>query len=296
MHRSPAIEKRILNVICLGFLAACKTPMALNGVGPSGGQQLTVGERFSISSEVLGETRDYWVYLPPSYDKPLAQKDYPVLYLLDGAVHFQTTTGVVTHMSPHQIPELIVVGIPSTNRMMDMSPTESTLGMDGKAYPEYAGKTGGGDVFLQFLEDELIPKVETTYRTTEHRVLAGHSAGGLLALHALLNQPDLFDAYVAMDPSLWWDNQVLVRQAETIFAGEHEREASVYVSLANNADCKTPGCWDAIQSSYEEFGAVLEGAETPELSFSRQYFEKESHGSVPLVSLYYGLQSVFEGH
>jgi predicted alpha/beta superfamily hydrolase len=287
-----AIVNRILAFLGLVFSCACTASLALNGTGPSGGEKLVIGERFSMASDVLEDEREYWIYLPASYDRAGAQQAYPVLYLLDGAMHFQTATGVVGHMSPKQIPEMIVVGIPSKDRFMDLSPTESTLGLDFEPHPEYEGTTGGGPDFLRFIRDELFPRVDSTYRTTDHRIVAGHSAGGLLALHALLDQPDMFDAYLAMDPSLWWDNKLLVRQAEAAFGAEQDRKASVYVSLANNSDCRTPGCWEAIESSTRDFAGFLQRAESPDFQFSLQYFEQESHGSVPLISLYQGLLSL----
>ncbi|MCO4747787.1 MAG: alpha/beta hydrolase [Proteobacteria bacterium] len=287
---------RIVLPLLASLLFGCSSPVTLNGEGPSGGQQLVIGEKFSMHSEVLGEDRDYWVYLPPSYGTSRGRPTYPVLYLLDGDVHFQAAIGVVDHMSPHQIPELIVVGIPSPNRMMDLSPTESTLGLDGKAHPEYDGKTGGGQDFLRFMREELFPKVEDTYQASDHRILAGHSAGGLLALYALLDQPDMFDGHLAMDPSLWWDDQLLLKQAEAVLAEGHGRKASVYMSLANNSDCKTPGCWPMMQANGRDFAASLERAKTTDFNFTHQYFDDESHGSVPLVSLYYGLPRVLDAH
>ena len=178
---------------------------------------------------------------------------------------------------------------------MDLSPTESTLGLDGKAHPEYEGKTGGGDDFLRFIREELFAEIDGTYQTSDVRFLAGHSAGGLLALHAMLAEPDMFDGYLAMDPSLWWDGELILKQAEQTLVEGHGREAAVYMSLANNSDCKTPGCWPKMQAHGRDFAATLEAAQTTDFTFSHQYFEGESHGSVPMVSLYYGLPRLFEG-
>lgn len=290
--------KNILICLCFGFLAACVQDQ--NGTAQATDQRITIGERFSMASEVLGEDRSYWVYLPPSYDSDTTTpKSYPVMYLLDGDAHFHSASGVITHMSTgingnNQIPELIVIAIPNTNRTRDLTPTHSSIGFDGEE-TEFLDESGGGDAFLQFIRDELFPNIDSTYRTTKHRTLVGHSFGGLLALHALLTVPDMFESYIAIDPSLWWEDRLLVRQAENIFANEHNRNASVYISLANNPDAET-GERSAMELSGREFGKILASAVSPDIRFSLQYFETENHGSVPLVSLYYGLLSIFDGY
>ena len=282
--------KSILSCLCFCLLASCAQEDS----------SIRIGERLSIKSVILSEDRPYWVYLPESYgDETNAPRRYPVLYLLDGDGHFHSATGVVQFMSSGingnvQIPELIVVAIPNTNRTRDLTPSHTTMGFDGEE-TDFLQESGGGDAFLKFVRTELFPKIDSDYRTAPHRTLVGHSLGGLLALHALLDAPDMFQSYIAIDPSLWWDDKLLVRQAEKIRADNHERRSSVYISLANNSDIETgePGL---MEEAGREFGRTLAGAEYSGIRSTLQYFEAEDHGSVPLLSLYYGLLSTFEGY
>ena len=120
--------KSILSCLCFCLLASCAQEDS----------SIRIGERLSINSEILSEDRPYWVYLPESYgDETNAPRRYPVLYLLDGDGHFQSATGVVQFMSSGingnvQIPELIVVAIPNTNRTRDLTPSHTTIGFDGE--------------------------------------------------------------------------------------------------------------------------------------------------------------------
>src|SRR5215212_9137226 len=116
------------------------------------GRDIKIGEAFTLRSKILNEERPYWVYLPSSYhDKMYAPRRYPVLYLLDGDLHFHSASGVVQFMSSgvngnNQIPELIVVAIPNTDRTRDLTPTRSKVGYDGKEDPSQE-TSGGGAAF-----------------------------------------------------------------------------------------------------------------------------------------------------
>jgi len=292
------VIKNTLICLCFGLLASCvQDPDA---IAQEEDRRVTIGHKFTIASETLGEDRQYWVYLPASYDSDSgASQHYPVMYLLDGDAHFPSASGVVEFMSSGingnvQIPELIVVAIPNTNRTRDLTPSHSTIGPNGEE-ATFLQSSGGGDAFLKFVRDELFPKIDSDYRTTPHRTLVGHSFGGLIALHALLDVPDMFQAYIAIDPSLWWDDKLLARQAEKIGADDDERTGSVYISLANNSDMGT-GVSSLMEEAVREFGRTLAGAQYSGIRSTLQYFEAEDHGSVPLLSLYYGLLNVFEGY
>jgi uncharacterized protein len=238
--------------------------------------------------------RAYWVSLPTSYNSTTAPQDYPVLYLLDGDSHFHYASGIVQFMSGDDvfhIPELILVAIPNTNRTRDLTPTHSLVGYDGEE-AENQEASGGGTSFLRFIRDELFPQIESAYRTLPHRILVGHSFGGLLALSALLDAPEMFQSYIAIDPSLWWDDQMLVHKMEREFRAVQERRGSVYLSLANDPDI---GNGDPTVPA-RAFSKSLESAATPKFRSSLQYFDSEDHGSVPLLSLYHGLCFAFEGY
>jgi len=261
---------------------------------------INIGKRFTLQSKILNETRPYWIYLPASYyQKVYAPKKYPVLYLLDGNAHFQSASGVVQFMSESinaniQIPELIIVAIPNIRRTHDLTPTHTTKGYGGKDEPNFAS-SGGGEAFLRFIAEELIPHIEAEYRTQPYRVLVGHSFGGLFAMNALLHRPPIFQAHLAIDPSLWWDDQILLRRLKDMVQQTNDFRGSVYISVANNPPGKDFDPKLGEQAS-RDFLGTLKTNSSPSFRTALQYFGAEDHGSVPLLSLYHGLLFIFHGY
>jgi predicted alpha/beta superfamily hydrolase len=261
-------------------------------------QDITIGKKYSMRSKILKEERPYWVYLPGSYDEKNPKQRYPVLYLLDGDAHFQSASGVVQFMSSgingnSQIPEMIVVAIPNTDRTRDLTPTHSTRGIAGNE-EAFLEPSGGGDNFLKFIREELFPQIDSRFHTSTARVLVGHSLGGLLAIHALLEAPGMFYGYIAIDPSLWWDNQILTRHAEKKIGSLRKLRKSLYISSANSPKLLSSNPSE-MRRSIRAFGKTLNTAQSQNFRSVVQFFDAEDHGSVPLLSLYHGLLFVFEG-
>ncbi len=175
---------RIIAVIAaLAGLATIPPTAAL------GQEKISIGERVTLQSKVLGESRALLVSLPDDYGQ--RQDRYPVVYLLDGEVHFDHVSGLARFLAwSAQAPPMIVVGVVNTDRMRDFSL---------KPYPGQP-TSGGAARFLEFLGTELVPWVDRTYRTTPRRMLVGHSLCGSFAVHAMLARPDLFDGYTAISP------------------------------------------------------------------------------------------------
>ena len=246
----------------------------------------------SLESEILEEGRTYWLYLPPSYGENF-DESYPVLYLLDAENHFAPLTGILDFMSAKhggdRIPEAIVIGVPNTDRTRDLTPTHTLIGEEGRE-ETYLKHSGGGQAFLQFVRRELFEDVEARYRASDHRVLIGHSFGGILTLYAFLNEPHMFRSYIAADPSFWWDNQVLTRQLDVI---SKPLSGSAYISLANISGNGLSNA-KAVGRMGRVFTKKLESIKPPALSYKWQYFEHENHLSVPLLSWYHGLLHTFE--
>lgn len=243
--------------------------------------QVPALSKLTIKSKVLGEDRVILVRTPQGYEAN--KRAYPVLYMADGDAHLAHTSSTIEFLARNgRMSELIVVGIPNTDRTRDLTPAKAT-GPGAEQFP-----TGGGaDNFLKFIETELIPEVEKSYRVQPYRILAGHSFGGLFTIHALISRPELFNAYVAVSPSLQWSDEATLKRAEEFFKTRKELHATLFTSLGNE-----PG---DIGKDFERFKALLTKSQIKGFEWEAQQMTDEDHGSVVLRSHYFGLRKVFEG-
>jgi uncharacterized protein len=284
-------------ILMLAVVCAAGPAQAPPGVVPSPAVEIKIGQGYTLHSKILNEDRPYLVCLPQSYANTVFLPNaYPVMYLLDGAAHFHSASGVVQFMSEFnfEIPELIIVAIPNTDRTRDLTPTHSTRGYNGKEVASFAS-SGGGENFLRFLRDELIPHVEAQYRIAPYRVLVGHSFGGLTAMNALLHRPPIFQGYLAIDPSIWWDDHVLLRRATDAFDKTNNIQGAVFISIANPSAGKD---FDPTiqRNTCRDLAALLQAHNSVSFRSTSQFFENEDHASVPLLSLYNGLLFLFDGY
>jgi len=272
------------------------------------GNTIVIGKMDTLHSLVLNETRRLWVYLPASAtNKMFTQQRYPVLYLLDAPSHFHSVTGLVQQLSSVSgntvVPEMIVIGIQNTDRTRDLTPTRSTSSAFGQT-PEMLKTSGGADNFLKFIETELIPYVDSTYSVAPYRMLAGHSYGGLFTIHTLLTKPGLFNSYVALDPSLWWDNGVLAKRANTALQQKNFPDKPFYMAIANVLHTKKE--IRGIEKDTTEMGIGMRFSFSVARSIDKykkpgsllgwKYYQDDSHGSVPLIGQYDALRFIFKGH
>ncbi len=245
------------------------------------------GEKYTLYSKLLNENREYWVYLPPSYkpDRYYAPQKNPLLFLLDGDWNFGWACQVAQFMGDTlKVPELIVVAIPNTDRERDLTPTHATNIVS----------SGGGPVFERFLAEELRPAVDAKFRTAPYRLLVGHSLGGALAIDSFLRQTSGFDAYIAIDPSLWWDNRVQVQRAKE-FAPMKNSHSALFLAEANWPQ----NLYDATNSNKyasDLFLSALRTKAAPGIRVGSQFLEAEDHGSSRLMALYEGLRFTFENY
>lgn len=239
-----------------------------------------------INSAVLGEERTILVRVPPGYETNKLR--YPVLYMTDGNAHIGHTSSTVEFLARNgRMSELIVVGITNTDRTRDLSPTHVTTRVAGGNSALQFPTSGGGDKFLKFIETELIPEIEKRYRVQPYRILAGHSLGGLFAIHAMVSRPELFNSYVAVSPALQWDNQVAVKRAEDFFKARKEWEGTLFMTLGHE-----PG---PIEDGFYQLKRVLEKNQTKGFEWDAQVLDDEDHGTVVLRSHYLGMRKVFAG-
>src|SRR5215210_576836 len=232
-------------------------------------------ERLVIKSQVLGEERTVLVRVPAGYAR--GSERFPVLYMTDGDAHIQHTSATVSFLARNaRMPEMIVVGVTNTDRTRDLTPThvEQLPGNSNARFPT----SGGADKFLKFIETELIPLVESKYRTQPYRALA---------VHTMLTRPELFDAYVAVSPSLQWDNFVMIDRAREFFKARKELNRTLFTSLGNE-----PG---DIGDAFGLFREVLQKQQAKGFAWEAARYEDEDHGSVVLRSHYAGLRKIYDG-
>jgi uncharacterized protein len=241
-------------------------------------------KRLTIKSAVLGEDRVVLVRTPAGYDSTKAS--YPVLYMTDGDGHMGHTSSTVEFLTQNgRMSDLIVVGVTNTDRTRDLTPAKSA--QKNAAGTLQFPTSGGADNFLKFFETELIPHIEKTYRVQPYRIFAGHSLGGLFAIHAMISKPGLFNSYIAVSPSLQWVDGEALGRAEEFLKKQKEMKVTLYVSIGDE-----PG---AIGESFDYFKQVLSKTNIKGFEWQAERMADEDHGSVVLRSHYYGLRKTFDG-
>jgi predicted alpha/beta superfamily hydrolase len=240
--------------------------------------------KLTLKSQVLGEERTILVRTPTGYDN--GNNRYAVLYMTDGDAHIGHTSSTVEFLARNgRTADLIVVGITNTDRARDLTPVKSTA--KNAAGELQMPTSGGGDNFLKFIETELIPEIEKRYRVHPYRILAGHSLGGLFAIHAMIARPGLFNSFVAVSPALQFANEEVIYRAEKFFKEQKELNATLVVTLGNE-----PG---AIGESFEGFKALLGKTQLKGFEWEALTMKDEDHGSVVMPSHYAALRKVYNG-
>jgi predicted alpha/beta superfamily hydrolase len=228
---------------------------------------LVIGETFTIQSKTLGETRRINVYLPPQY---VESRDIrlPVLYMPDGGIaeDFLHVAGLVQVSTGNgTMRPFILVGIENTQRRRDLTgPTQNVE--DRKIAP----KVGGSAAFRRFIRSELMPVINNRYRTTRETAIIGESLAGLFIVETLFLEPDLFDTYIAFDPSLWWNDGDLVNRA-----GERLRTAKFgdrALYLASSADDRA--------GQIHRFADVLRNNAPKNLKWEFEPMPNERHATI----------------
>jgi len=152
-------------------------------------EAITLGHTERFHSKILNETRTLEIHLPEGFSN--SEERHPLVIVLDGGDLYRYTVGFLDMLAPNYFPSMVVVGIPNTDRGRDLDVGE--------------GEDTGSASFRLFVEKELLPYLAETYRASGYRTLMGHSLAGLFTLHMALDQPQLFDAYIATSPSLAYE-------------------------------------------------------------------------------------------
>jgi len=242
---------------------------------------LSIGDKIKFQSEILNENRSLNIYLPNGYLKD-SLKSYPVIYLLDGSIDedFIHISGLVQFGSfswINMIPESIVVGISNIDRKRDFTyPT--TNKKDKKDFPT----TGKSEDFINFIEKELQPFIKNNYKTNSVNTLIGQSLGGLLATEVLFKKPELFDNYIIVSPSLWWDDESLLKYTPILYTSKK----SIFIAVGKEGQI--------MERTAKELYDKLKLLKTENTNLYFEFFEKQNHGDALHLAVYNAFEKIFK--
>ncbi|MBK6988022.1 MAG: alpha/beta hydrolase [Bacteroidetes bacterium] len=243
-------------------------------------------------STILGENRTLNIYLPEGYNGNDTTK-YPVIYLLDGSADedFIHVVGLVqfnTFSWVNRIPKSIVVGIATVDRRRDFTfPT--TIAEDKKNYPT----TGHSDKFISFIENELQPFIAKKYQTNSEKTIIGQSLGGLLATEILLKKPYLFNKYIIVSPSLWWDDGSILKQQSEILTENFAQKTEIYIGVGKEglAPCTAPHVMEVDANLLAE---KLKLSKSKSMTVHFDYLPEEDHATIGHQGISNGFRMVYK--
>ncbi|MGS2763676.1 alpha/beta hydrolase-fold protein [Sinomicrobium sp. M5D2P9] len=238
---------------------------------------------FLIHSKELNEPRSIWIHLPADYYS--TKKSYPVLYVLDGEGHFKYVSDLVDYLSGYdrnRTPEMIVVAIPNVDRGRDLTPVQL---FNGKTRQVETSDTDGGYDFLQFIQNELVPYVNTNYRTAPYRILAGHSLAGLFSLYTKVTSPDLFNVTILMSPAIDIDsgNTKILDDFQSFLKNHQNLSDRFFISIGN----ENTRAVDAIVKQLRKFAPKS-------MDWNFKKYEDENHFSVTYKSMFDALKFIYK--
>ena len=240
-------------------------------------KDFVLGRTTTLHSKILGEDRILNLYLPEDYSK--SQSAYPVLYVLDGSANedFIHIAGLVQFLVMSDLmPKTIVAGIANVDRRRDFTfPT--TIAQDKKDYPT----TGSSAKFNDFIKQEHKPFIKSNYRTSGEGTIIGQSLGGLLLCEVLTQQPDLFDTYLIVSPSLWWDHESLLAKVGN--APDTPKKISAYISVGNEGKVMEGDAQKLAEILKSKKGFDVHQASLPD----------ENHATILHSSVYKSLREIY---
>ena len=242
-------------------------------------KNFSIGKSIELSSVILDEKRTLNIYLPASYYS--SSKKYPVIYLLDGSkdedfIHIAGLVQFGSFSWINMIEESIVIGISNIDRKRDFTfPT--SVKKDKEEFPS----TGGSEKFIEFIEKELQPLINQKYKTTSTKTIIGQSLGGLLATEILFKKPHLFDNYIIVSPSLWWDNESLLNMDYKHYTSKK----SIYIAVGTEGE--------VMERTTKELHTKLGTNKLKNTTLYFNFLEKQNHGNVLHLAVYDAFEKVF---
>ncbi|MBH0036885.1 esterase [Pseudoalteromonas sp. NZS71_1] len=245
-------------------------------------KQQTIGypqHTHTFKSAVLNEERTVVVQLPKSYQSE-PNKVYPVIYRLDGAGNIPLISAVMDRLqNNNRAPEVIIVAIENTNRLRDLYPTVN------KEPQGPVGEGGGAAKFLAFIEQELMPLINKSYRTHNFNVIAGGSAAGVFALYTMQANPELFQAHIAYSPAVWWNYGAPVKATKSFIAKTKELNSYVYINIGEEAGI--------MRERYDELQQAMQSHKVRELRFFSDAFDGVSHNLTSVAGAFNAYHNLF---
>jgi predicted alpha/beta superfamily hydrolase len=238
------------------------------------------GQRIELHSSHLGENKTVFIHLPHDYKD--GTKRYPVMYVLDGGDYFEPFAGMVKYMSSFEMtPEMIVVAVAHGDRLKEFTFTPAN---------EETGNwptSGGAESFREFLEKELLPHIDATYRTHPFRILVGHSLAGLFAVESLTRSPELFQATFALSPSIYWNQFEWLKKAPELLEAHDALKHFLFISVEKKNEEQT--------AYLDQFKHSVSVKAPDGFAYEYRCFPDENHGSVAFPGLYANLKQLFQG-
>lgn len=264
----------------LSIAGSCQVPTLLDTTA----KPFVFGEVRHLRSAALGQDRALNIYLPDGYRDTTAT--YPVIYVLDGSANedFPHIAGLVQYMNMYELlPKSIVVGIANIGPSRYHDFTHVTQSDSDKVWIP----TGGGSAdFITFIEKEAQPFVTEKYRTNGKRTIIGQSLGGLLVMEILFKRPELFDEYIAVSPSLWWDDGFLAGTADLWAKTQGTPNRHVFIAMADDDDWGQPNV-DKVLAAFRTYpGAVTSHYE---------FFPEETHATILHRAVYRAFEWLTSG-
>ena len=225
-------------------------------------------DEFKVESKQVGETRNINVWTPPAYKT--STDSLPVMYMADGGIidedfpHIANTLAEL--IKAKKIPPIILVGIANTQRRRDLSGLTEIV-EDKKIAPI----VGGSEKFRAFIKEELFPEINKRYRTTNEKSIIGESLSGLFVVETFLLTPEMFDNYIAFDPSLWWNDKSLIKTTKGHLAKFPQTEKRIWFAGSDAKD---------ISETVRKFSDLLKAENLPNIKWNYSPEPKEKHNTI----------------
>jgi predicted alpha/beta superfamily hydrolase len=284
-------KKTILHLVLSLILAVSASAQKTKPKNAGTPKPFILGVIDEIQSRQLGEKRILNIYLPDGYNEN-DTITYPVIYLLDGSANedFIHVAGLIQFNNfewVNRVPKSIVVGIANVDRKRDFT-YATTIEADKKRYPT-AGKSAN---FIAFIEKELQPFITKNYRTNASRMIVGQSLGGLLAAEILFTKPELFDKYVIISPSIWWDNGSLLKLQPDVLKESFKQNIAVYVGVGKEG--LVPGDYPRVMETDANLLAdMLRHTKSKSVTTYFDYLPQEDHATITHQAVFNALRMLY---